>query len=115
MVIQGSGRARIGRAGMAIGLLAALAGCGPQSNPQTFLEAMGPDANASADLALAALARGDYAAAETNVDAALKRDPHNQYALLAGGMLYQSTNRPLKARQAYEDLLALRPNSYNFV
>lgn len=106
---DGLGR-RFGRLGVAVGLLASLAACGPQSNPQTFLDSMGPDANASADLALAALARGDYAAAERNVDAAIKRDPHNPYALLAGGMLYQSTNRPLRARQMYEDLISLRPN-----
>jgi hypothetical protein len=105
----GFGR-RFGRLGGAAGMLVALAACGPQSNPQTFLDAMGPDANGSADLAMAALARGDYAAAERNVDMAIKRDPHNPYALLAGGMLYQSTNRPLRARQMYEDLLSLRPN-----
>ena len=103
-------RHRFARFGAAAGMVVALAGCGPQSNPQTFLDAMGPDANESTDLALAALARGDYAGAERNVDAAIKRDPHNPYALLAGGMLYQSTNRPLRARQMYEDLLALRPN-----
>lgn len=103
-------RGRIGRLGMTIVAAATLAACGPQSNPQTLLESLGPDANASADQALAALARGDYAAAETALDAALKRDPRNQYALLAGGLLYQSTNRPLKARQMYEDLLAQRPN-----
>ncbi len=105
----GLGR-RVGRLGATAGMLVSLAACGPQSNPQTLLDAMGPDANGSADLAMAALARGDYAAAERNVDAAIKRDPHNPYALLAGGMLYQSTNRPLRARQMYEDLLALRPN-----
>ncbi len=103
-------RGRIGRLGTVVGMVAALSACGPQSNPQTFLDSMGPDANASADQALAALARGDYAAAETAVDSALKRDPRNPYALLAGGLLYQSTNRPLKARQMYEDLLAQRPN-----
>lgn len=102
----GRGFGRLG----GVGMLLALAACGPQSNPQTLLDAMGPDANGSADLAMAALARGDYAAAERNVDTAIKRDPHNPYALLAGGMLYQSTNRPLRARQMYEDLLSLRPN-----
>lgn len=101
---------RIGRLAIALGLVGTLAACGPQSNPQTFLDAMGPSADAAADQALAALARGDYAAAETSLDAALKRDPRNPYALLAGGLLYQSTNRPLKARQMYEDLLAQRPN-----
>lgn len=103
-------RGPIGRLGITVGLVAALAACGPQSNPQTLLDSIGPNADSGADQALAALARGDYAAAETSLDAALKRDPRNQYALLAGGLLYQSTNRPLKARQMYEDLMALRPN-----
>lgn len=103
-------RRRLGRFGSVAGMVVALSACGPQSNPQTFLDSIGPDANASADLALAALARGDYAGAERNLDTALKRDPRNPYALLAGGLLYQSTNRPVRARQMYEELIALRPN-----
>lgn len=106
----GALRRRFGRLGVAAGIAVSLAACGPQSNPKTFLDSMGPDANQSADLAVAALARGDYAGAERNLDEALKRDPRNPYALLAGGMLYQSTNRPLRARQMYEDLISLRPN-----
>lgn len=100
---------RVIRSAAVVGTVALLAACGPQSNPQTFLDNFGPDANANADMALAALARGDYGKAEQSMEASLKRDPHNVYALLAGGLLYQNTNRPAKARTMYEALLSLRP------
>ncbi len=107
---EGGVRRRIGRVAMVSGVAMALAACGPQSNPQTFLDSLGPKADTSADLAFAAMARGDFGLAEKEVEAALRRDPKNPYALLAGGMLYQSTNRPVKARSLYEELLAQRPN-----
>jgi len=102
---------RMGRAVMVSGLAAALlAACGPRSTPQTFLDSLGPNPDALADQALAALARGDFGAAEQDVESALQRDPRNPYALLAGGILYQNTNRPVRARALYEELLSLRPN-----
>jgi len=102
---------RAGRVAVISGLAAVLlAACGPQSNPQTFLDSLGPNPEVLADQALAALARGDFGKAEQDVEAALKRDPRNPYALLAGGILYQNTNRPVRARAMYEELLSLRPN-----
>jgi len=98
------------RLAMVVGLTSVLAACGPSSNPQTFLDSLGASPDVLADKALAALVRGDYAAAEEAVDEALKRNPRHHYALLAGGLLYQNTNRPLKARSMYEELLALRPS-----
>ncbi|MBN2752462.1 MAG: SPOR domain-containing protein [Rhodospirillaceae bacterium] len=92
------------------GLAAMLVACGPQSNPQTFLDSLGQGADDSADKAFAALARGDFGKAEKAVETALNRDPKNPYALLAGGLLYQNTNRPMRARALYEELLSLRPN-----
>jgi len=86
-----------------------LSACGPDNNPQTFLQSFTQSPDALADKALAALVHGDYAAAEENVDAALAQNPRNVYALLAGGLLYQNTNRPLRARTMYEELLAQRP------
>ncbi|MCC7167470.1 MAG: SPOR domain-containing protein [Rhodospirillales bacterium] len=63
-----------------------------------------------AEIALAALAKGDYSRAEVSVNQALRRNPREPYALLAGALLFQNTDRPQKARQLYEDLVALRPN-----
>ena len=107
---EGSVRRCIGRVAMVSGVAMALAACGLQSNPQTFLDGLGPKADTSADLAFAEMARGDFGLVEKEVEAVLRRDPENPYALLAGGMLYQSTNRPVKARSLYEELLAQRPN-----
>ena len=36
--------------GITVGLVAALAACGPQSNPQTLLDSMGPNPDTAADL-----------------------------------------------------------------
>ncbi|WP_337997978.1 SPOR domain-containing protein [Oleispirillum naphthae] len=108
---KGSPGRRAGRMVVISGLAAVLlAACGPQSNPQTFLDSLGPNPETMADQAFAALARGDFGTAEQDVEAALKRDPRNPYALLAGGILYQNTNRPVRARAMYEELLSLRPN-----
>ncbi len=107
---NGGMRRRIGRLAVVSGVAVALAACGPRSNPQTFLDKLGPDADTSADMAFAAMARGDFGKAEQEVEAALARDPKNPYALMAGGLLYQNTNRPVKARAMYEELLAQRPN-----
>lgn len=63
-----------------------------------------------AETALAALTKGDYSRAEVSVNQALRRNPRDPYALLAGALLFQNTDRPQKARQLYEDLVALRPN-----
>jgi tetratricopeptide (TPR) repeat protein len=106
----GGVRRRIGRLAAISGVAVALLACGPQSNPQTFLNSLGPNPDTAADAAFAAMVRGDFGKAEKEVETALKSDPKNPYALLAAGILYQNTNRPVKAREMYEELLALRPN-----
>ncbi len=106
----GGVRRRIGRWAAMSGVVVALAACGPQSNPQTFLDSLGTNPDTAADAAFAAMARGDFGKAEREVEAALRHGPKNPYALLAAGILYQNTNRPVKAREMYEELLALRPN-----
>ncbi|MGB0697742.1 MAG: tetratricopeptide repeat protein [Rhodospirillaceae bacterium] len=62
-----------------------------------------------ADLALAALAKGDYPTAERHVTASLQADQRNPYGLLAAGILYQNTGRTAEAARAYQDIMALRP------
>lgn len=58
---------------------------------------------------LAALAKGDYAKAESHFGRALERDPRDVHALLGAGILYQYTGRNTRAREMYEAVLALRP------
>lgn len=86
-----------------------LTACGMVYDPDSalpgFSEAASGGAANPTDTALAALAKGDYASAETNVSLALRRNPRDPYALLAAGLLYQNTNRPNLARQAYQELM----------
>ncbi len=85
-----------------------LSACATGSGTPEFIDTFVQSPDALADRALAALARGDYGAAEINILNALEKNPKHPYALLAGGILYQNTNRPLKARTMYEDLLSLQ-------
>ncbi|MBK1663598.1 hypothetical protein CKO38_04455 [Rhodospirillum rubrum] len=72
-------------------------------------QAGSPAAGLSTDLALAALAKGDYSGAETHVERALAANPQDSYALLAAGLLYQNTGRPAEAARIYRQLMALKP------
>ncbi len=98
---------------LAVGATAVLlSGCAALYDPDGFYDAAMSDGDTStADLALAALAKGNYSRAETLVDQAIKRNPKDHYALLAGGILYQNTNRPQKAKQFYEELITLKPDA----
>lgn len=85
-----------------------MGGCAAVYDPQGFATAMAPgNGQPQADAALAALARGDYSRAEREAAAALARDARNPYALLAAGVTFQNTARPARARQMYEEILAL--------
>jgi hypothetical protein len=89
-----------------------LGACGMMYDPDSALPgftqgAAGGTSNPT-DAALAALAKGDYATAETQVSQALRRNQRDPYALLAAGLLYQNTGRPNLARQAYQELQAGR-------
>ncbi|GEO82185.1 SPOR domain-containing protein [Pararhodospirillum oryzae] len=98
----------------ALGLVLAsgLCACAPQDGPA---QAIRDDATLlssdvpAADLALAALAKGEYPRAERFVTRALQANDRDPYALLAAGLLYQNTNRPADAARVYQTLLALRP------
>lgn len=61
------------------------------------------------DLALAELAKGDFAAAERHALAAIGDEPGNPYALLAAALVYENSGRPQLARRYYETLAALQP------
>ncbi len=56
-----------------------------------------------------ALTKGEYSQAETFFDQALAENPDNPYALLNQGVVYQNTNRPEKAKEMYEKVIALNP------
>lgn len=97
---------------LALLALASLGACGMIYDPESAMPgftagAAGTNGNPT-DAALAALAKGDYPTAETNVSQALRRNPRDPYALLAAGLLYQNTGRPGQARQAYQELLSSR-------
>ncbi|WP_313412117.1 tetratricopeptide repeat protein [Rhodospirillum rubrum] len=87
-----------------------LAACqSPGGQMEDAAQAGSPAAGLSTDLALAALAKGDYPGAETHVERALAANPQEPYALLAAGLLYQNTGRPAEAARIYRHLVALKP------
>jgi tetratricopeptide (TPR) repeat protein len=95
-------------------VLLALAGCGGMQEGSLFdreFWANSPlkERSIESELGIAAMARGDYAKAETHFDKALKQNPKDVYALLGRGMLYQNTNQKTKARAMFEAILAIRP------
>ncbi|WP_192534876.1 hypothetical protein [Phaeovibrio sulfidiphilus] len=65
----------------------------------------------ASDVALAALAKGDFLNAESYSSRALVADDRNPYALLAQALVYQNTDRPAEAIQTYQTLLALKPGA----
>jgi hypothetical protein len=99
---------------LAVAMLAAalLAGCAATLDPRGFTQDAGGliKNNSSADRALAALSRGDYANGERYALAAVRADPKDPYALLAAGMVYQATGRYDLARQYYDVILTNQPS-----
>lgn len=63
----------------------------------------------SGKAALDALARGDYATAETEAAQAVRMHPNDPYALIALALTYELTGRPLQAREYYLIVQALNP------
>lgn len=70
-----------------------------------------PAGRDQADLGLAALAKGDEAAAQVHILQALHEDPRDVYALLGSGLLYEATGDETKAAAAYQEIVALNPPS----
>ncbi|MBW7852287.1 MAG: SPOR domain-containing protein [Rhodospirillales bacterium] len=86
-----------------------LAGCAPGAmdfSPQPDLAQQ--NARAS-DLALAELAKGDYAAAQHHALAAVEREPGDPYALLAAAMVHEKNGKPELARHYYQVLATMNP------
>jgi len=65
--------------------------------------------NDQAELGLAALAKGDNVLALSHFDVALKANPSDVHALYGMALLYQNTGQPIRAREYYEQILAIRP------
>ncbi len=68
----------------------------------------GRDAKLSSQ-ALEKIAAGNYEQAEADLQRALSINPNNPYALLNLGVVYHNTERPEKAREMYEKVVALKP------
>jgi len=64
-----------------------------------------------ADLGYEAISEGRLGEAETRLNSALAINPHNPYALLNLGVVYQSTGRFDEARRLYERVVALNPDA----
>jgi tetratricopeptide (TPR) repeat protein len=62
------------------------------------------------ELGMAEMSKGNYGLAETHFNKALHSNPKDTRALLGLGMLYQNTGQGVKAREAYEAIIALRPD-----
>ncbi len=103
------GRTRLAAA-VCVGLALSVGGCASDGSGGSSLGGMFQSDDAPADLALAALAKGDYVSAETHVNDAFQADPDSPYALLAAGILYQNTGRPAEAAAVYKRILALQPH-----
>lgn len=65
--------------------------------------------NDQAELGLAALAKGNNVLALGYFGAALKSNPNDVHALYGLALLYQNTGQPVRAREYYEQILAIRP------
>ncbi len=101
---------RAGRVVLALSLLS-LSGCmAPLLDPRGTAEnaSMLLPTDQTADRAMSALAHGDTVTAEKAALGALRRDPHDPYALLAAGLTYQATGRYGQARRYYDVIIDSR-------
>lgn len=94
-----------------------LSACGAIQDSQVFQPnfwnfgsgANGVSQNDEAELGLAELAKGDSVRALGHFDKALAANPNDVHALYGAAVLYQNSNQPSRARQYYEQILAIRP------
>lgn len=93
---------------------AAIASCGGIQDGTIAQQSFWMDApaskNTSAELGLAEMAKGNYVTAERHFQTALRKDPKDVHAYLGLGILYQNTGQKEKARQAYQEVIKLKPN-----
>ncbi|WP_417806068.1 tetratricopeptide repeat protein [Thalassospira lucentensis] len=92
-----------------IGMVSWVSACAPLLDQDFWDEATSfADSNYTA-LGLQQLASGDYASAEKFFDEALRKDPQDGHAMLWRSVLYQNTNRPDRAKDGYDTLIAMNP------
>jgi tetratricopeptide (TPR) repeat protein len=100
---------KIGKGIAVIGMVSWVSACAPLLDQDFWDEATSfADDNYTA-LGLQQLASGDYASAEEYFDEALRKKPQDGHAMLWRSVLYQNTNRPDRARDGYETLIAMNP------
>lgn len=93
-----------------------LSACGALTNSEIFEDEFWASSPlrgdpSSAELGLAELGKGNYSIAEAHFHKALKRDKEDVHALLGLAILYQNTGQETRAREMYEAILAIRPDS----
>lgn len=90
-----------------------LSACGALGQSQIFQPSFwsfpGSKVNDNAELGIAAMSKGDNVQAQGYFDLALKANPSDVHALYGLALVYQNTGQPSRARQLYEQILAIRP------
>lgn len=97
--------------------LGGLSACGAIQDSQIFQPQFWDFSNADgqipkndeAELGLAALAKGDNVLAQAHFDKALKAYPNDVHALYGSAVNYQNMGQDARARQYYEQILAITP------
>ncbi len=90
----------------------ALSACGSLHNPSSFWRGSEYWNSADpADLALAAIERGDFSTAKRHADEARRRNPQDPYGLFASALVYQNTGQPQMAYDFYQSILSVSPNA----
>ncbi|MCC9622574.1 tetratricopeptide repeat protein [Thalassospira sp. MA62] len=100
---------RIGKGIAVIGMVSWMSACAPLLDQDFWDEATSFADSDNTALGLAQLASGDYASAERLFDEALRKDPQDGHAMLWRSVLYQNTNRPDRAHDGYDTLIAMNP------
>ncbi len=111
---RGSGLAMLGRLSLMGFSVAFLGGCEALTNSNLLDLFRGPpkvvDSTPQSELGLGKLAKGQLLGAQARFDEALRLDPRDVHALLGKGLVFQQTGQLTAARNAYEAVLALRPD-----
>ena len=107
--------ASVARIALILGSLVAMAGCDVLGQADIVRnlrkEPTGPEVSAPlTEQGLGKLAKGEMIAANALFDQALKANPADVHALTGKGLIMQRWNEPAQARQAYQAVLALRPD-----
>ena len=96
----------------AIALSGSLSGCGYLYDPHGFSNAVTPWQNdEQSEAAMLAYSKGEFDQAEKLAGQAVRRNPRDPYALLVLALIYQNTGRAELAREYYEALISMHPQS----